>query len=455
MEAKVHFFGAAGTVTGSKFLLELPGINILIDCGVFQGLKELRLENWKDLPFPASQIDLVLLTHGHLDHCGYLPRLVKQGFKGQIRGTSPSLAVAGVILEDSAKIHEEEAERANAESYTKHDPALPYFTLEEAENSMRLFKSIEPETWYEASPEVKYRFRENGHIIGACFIEIKVKGKILVFSGDIGRQDDLLLPVPKNPEWADYLFLESTYGDRLHPKENLEKIFSEAITKCLENDGSLIIPSFAVERLQALMHLIWHLSKQNKIPNIPVFVDSPMGNAVLEIFSNYPAWHKLSSEDFRNMKKRFNIITSYADTWKTIDNPRPKIIIAGSGMVSGGRVLTYLRYYISKPETQVMLVGFQAEGTRGRQLQEGAHEIKIFGKYCEVKASILQIHSLSAHADQEELLQWIKPIKNIPEQTFLIHGEPMASDVLRVKIKDTLKWPVTIPGLNEVYKLQL
>ena len=452
---KLHFFGAAGTVTGSKFLLETPENNILIDCGLFQGLKELRELNWAPLAFAPAKIDLVLLTHGHLDHTGYLPRLVMQGFKGPIIGTAPTLAIAGIILSDSAKIQEEDADRANEEGSSIHEPALPLYTLEDAEKTMQLFQSRETDEWYTVSDHVKYRYRRNGHILGACFIEMDIFGKILVFSGDIGREEDYLLESPAKPEWADYLVMESTYGNRLHPEENLEQFFSEAIKQTLENQGTLIIPSFAVERLQTLMYQLWSLYDQNKIPHIPIFLDSPMGNEVLEVFERFPSWHKIPLPEMRALKKFFNIITSYKDTWKTIDDNRPKVVIAGSGMVTGGRVLTYLRYYLDKPETTVMLAGYQAEGTRGRQLLEGAQEIKIFGKYYPVKAGIKNMSSLSAHADQRGLLSWVSEIKNIPETVFLVHGEKTASDALRVKIKDTLGWHVQLPHLQETVEIML
>ncbi|QXP52344.1 MULTISPECIES: MBL fold metallo-hydrolase RNA specificity domain-containing protein [unclassified Cellulophaga] len=451
--AKIHFLGASGTVTGSKFYIETPDINIMVDCGMFQGLKELREINWTPLPINVSKIDVVLLTHGHLDHTGYLPRLVKEGFRGKIIGTAPTLAIAEIILLDSGKIQEEEAVRANEEGYSKHHPAIPFYTIDEAKNTITKFEAADSGKWLQLSDAVKFRFRYNGHIIGATFIELDINGKIVVFSGDIGRVEDVLLSKPEKPEWADYLFLESTYGNKLHPKEDVEGMLVALVHKTITNGGNLIIPSFAVERLQSLMYTLWQLYKKNKIPNIPIFIDSPMGNNVLSVFEEFPEWHKLSSEEYEAMCNHFNIITSYADTWKTIDNPRPKIIIAGSGMVTGGRVLTYLKQMIGKTSTTVLLAGYQAEGTRGRQLLEGAHELKIFGKYYPIKASIQHLESLSAHADQNELLDWLSAIKNIPENVFLIHGEPNALDIFKVKIRDEYHWNVTIPKLNDTATL--
>ncbi len=450
MKIKVHFFGAANTVTGSKFLIETPQHKILIDCGMFQGLKELREQNWKEFPIDASNIDIVLLTHGHLDHTGYLPRLVKQGFRGKIYGTAPTLAIAKIILLDSAKIHEEEAEKANKEKYSKHNPAQPFYTLKEAEFTTGLFKSVEKDNWQVFSEDIKFRFLYNGHIIGSTFIELAILEKIFVFSGDVGRAKDFLLFPSEKPRWADFLFLEATYGDKIHPVDEFENKIVELVNKTIQNRGTLIIPSFAVERLQTLMYLLWKLYQKNKIPNIPVFVDSPMGNNVLSVFERFPHWHKLSIKEYYQMNSHINIITSYRDTWKTIDNPQPKIVIAGSGMVTGGRVLTYLQQLIDKYNTTVLLVGYQAEGTRGRKLLEGTKEIKIYGKYYNVNAEIHQIESLSAHADQQELLDWTSNIRNIPEKVFLIHGETPALNALKTSINNKYGWQTHIAQLNEI-----
>jgi len=452
---RINFLGAAGEVTGSKFLLETSEKNILIDCGMFQGLKELRELNWSPLPVNVKAIDVVLLTHGHLDHVGYLPRLVKQGFTGKILGTEPTLAIAEIILKDSAKIHEEEAKKANEENYSKHNPALPFYTKFEAEKTIKQFQVQMPDKWIQLSAHIAFRFQYNGHIIGATFIELDINGKRFVFSGDIGRANDYLLDNPKKPEWADFLFIESTYGNKLHPDDDIEALLSQMISETIQKKGNLIIPSFAVERLQTLMYVLWKLYKKNKIPNIPIFIDSPMGNNVLEVFNRFPKWHKLSQADYNAMCNHINIIQSYKETWDTIDDTRSKIIIAGSGMVTGGRVLTYLQQLIDVASTTVLLVGYQAEGTRGRQLQEGVHEVRFFGKYYPVKATIKSIESLSAHADQNDLLDWMSNIKNIPENVYLIHGESTALDAFRVKIEDTYNWHVTIPKLTDVEKVMI
>ena len=453
--AKINFLGASGTVTGSKFLIEALNQHILIDCGMFQGLKELRELNWEDLPIDVKKIDVVLLTHGHLDHVGYLPRLLKQGFTGAIIGTAPTLAIAEIILKDSAKIHEEEAERANKENYSKHNPALPFYTKEEVEKIIQLFQVEMENKWSMLSENITYRFQYNGHIIGATFIELDINGKRFVFSGDIGRDNDYLLDDPKKPEWADYLFIESTYGNKLHVEEDLETILSDMIKETIQKKGNLIIPSFAVERLQTLMYILWKLYQKNKIPYIPIFVDSPMGNNVLDVFRRFPKWHRLSDEDYKAMCNHVNIIQSFKETWETIDDKRAKIIIAGSGMVTGGRVLTYLQQLVDEPSTTILLVGYQAVGTRGRQLQEEAHEVRFYGKYYPVKATVKNIESLSAHADQKDLINWMSNIKNIPEKVFLIHGEPTALDAFRVKIRETYHWNVVIPKLKDIEELMI
>ncbi|WP_430965394.1 MBL fold metallo-hydrolase RNA specificity domain-containing protein [Spongiimicrobium sp. 2-473A-2-J] len=452
---KIHFLGASGVVTGSKFYLETPELNILVDCGMFQGLKDLRNMNWNPLPINVEEIDLVLLTHGHLDHIGYLPRLVKEGFRGEIIGTAPTLAITRIILKDSAKIHEEEAEKANREGYSRHHPALPLYTREDAVETFKFLKAQNKDVWVAVTENIRYRFRYNGHILGATFIELEIFGKLFVFSGDVGRREDLLLAPPERPEWADYLFVESTYGNTLHPDEVVEETVIGLVHKTVHERGNLIIPSFAVERLQSLMYLLWRLYKKNRIPNIPIFIDSPMGDNVLSVFEHFPHWHQLPMNEYHAMCNHVNIVSSYRETWETIDDPRPKIVIAGSGMVTGGRVLTYLKQWIDNASTTVMLVGYQAEGTRGRKLLDGAHELKLFGKHHPVKANIVHLESLSAHADQSELLHWLGGVKNIPEAVFLVHGEPPALDAFGKKIKEVFGWNVHIPALHQVLEIKV
>tara|TARA_R110002072_G_scaffold166080_1_gene319299 strand:+ start:6382 stop:7764 length:1383 start_codon:yes stop_codon:yes gene_type:complete len=449
----IHFLGAAGTVTGSKYLIDTGERKIMIDCGLFQGLKELRLKNWDFLPVDVTEIDTVLLTHGHMDHTGYLPRLVKMGFNGSIQATAPTLDIARIILLDSAKIQEEYAAQANKEGFSKHSPAKPLYTIKDAENAIDHFKSTPEGEWIRLYPNIKVRFQYNGHIIGATFIELDIHGKRFVFSGDIGRKEDLLMRSPKKPEKADVLFIESTYGDRIHPKDDLEEKLKAIVSETVEKGGTLIIPSFAVERTQTLMYLLWQLREKKAIPNIPMIMDSPMGNNVLEVFHNYRNWHKLPIEDCIKMCDAFQIVESYKETWEVIDNRKPKIVVAGSGMISGGRVLTYLQQYIGKPETTVLLAGFQAEGTRGRKLLNGEAAIKIYGKHYEVKAEIINLQVLSAHADQAELLDWMSEIAITPEKVFIIHGEEISAQVFSEKITETYDWNCEIPELYSVVEL--
>lgn len=447
---QISFLGAAGTVTGSKYLIEALGKKIMVDCGLFQGLKRLRQLNWEYLPVKAATIDAVLLTHAHLDHTGYLPRLVKNGFRGKIYGTGPTLHVAEIILRDSAKIQEEEATRANEKAYSRHHPAQPLYDLKDVDRTLVRFEEIQSDQWITLDPQIKVRFQYVGHILGATFIELDLAGKRLVFSGDVGRQQDALLFKPKQPENADILFLESTYGNRLHPTEDPQQFLLETIEQTFREGGTLIIPSFAVERTQTLMYLLWQLRKKGQMPDMPVFMDSPMGANVLEVFHRSRSWHKLSEEECDEMCKYIHTVKEFRETWEVIDRKGPKIIIAGSGMVSGGRVLTYLTQYVDKPETCILLVGYQAEGTRGRQLLEGTHELKIYGKYYPVKARIKSLHGLSGHADQRELINWLSNIRDRPEKVFLVHGEPQAADALRVKLKDELGWECEIPELHVI-----
>jgi len=449
----IHFLGAAGTVTGSKYLIETKKTKFLVDCGLFQGLKELRNYNWDYLPINASNIDFVLLTHGHLDHVGYLPKLVQQNFKGKIYGSAPTLEIAAIVIRDSAKIQEEEAEQANKLGYSKHHPAKPLYTLEEAEKIITRFEPIDINKWISLTEDIQVNFQPNGHIIGSCFIDIKIKSKHFVFSGDVGRPNDLLMYPPQKPNYADVLFIESTYGDRLHPKEDVKEKLKQILLKTISKGGSLIIPSFAVERTQLLMYLFWQLRKEGAIPEMPFIIDTPMGTDVLDVFRNFYDWHKLSLNECSEMCKMFRMVKEIQETYQIIHTHFPKVIIAGSGMVSGGRVLTYLQYYLSNPIHTLLLVGFQAEGTRGRKLLEGAHELKIYGKYYPVKLNVEVLHSLSAHADQSELLDWLSDMNLEPQKTFIVHGEKQSAETFLVKLKDTLGWKSTVPSLYQIEEI--
>ncbi len=443
--------GAAGTVTGSKYLVDTGERKILIDCGLFQGLKELRLINWEYPPVKVSEIDNVLLTHGHMDHTGYLPRLVKQGFNGTIYGTNPTLDIAEIILNDSAKIQEQEAERANKDGYSKHSPAEPLYDLKDVENTIPHFKGIPPSQWIHLFDGIKARFQYNGHIIGATFIELDVNGKRFVFSGDIGRTNDLLLYQPLKPNKADVLFIESTYGGRFHPDEveaipKIEKLVNDTINR----SGSLFIPSFSVERAQLMMLILWRLLKENKIPKVPMIMDSPMGANVLELFHRSRDWHKLEKHECDEMCSYFTVVSSYRETMELRTDEKPKIVVAGSGMLTGGRMLNYLETQAQNPSNTLLFVGYQAEGTRGRKLLEGDKELKVYGKWVPFHMEVAEIEGLSAHADHTELMDWMSKVKNKPAHIFIVHGEKESAEALQKGIKETYDWDAEIPELYTI-----
>ena len=451
----IQFLGAAGTVTGSKHLISYKGFNILIDCGLFQGLKNLREQNWMDLPFPASKIDHVILTHGHLDHIGYLPRLVNQGFKGSIFCTYPTEDLAELILTDSAKIQEEDAEHANKMGYSKHKPAIPLYNLKDVERTLPLLEAEALNQFITLTKDIRFQFRKNAHIPGASFIEMDIDDKRFVFSGDLGRPNDPMLLPPDKPGKADYILVESTYGDRLHPAESTEEVLLKIITKSIGNNGPLIVPSFTVDRAQDFMYVIWKLKQENKIPDIPVYLDSPMGTDVSKLFLKYPDWLKLEPDVFKEVFKSTRMVHSVEETRHLAKNDHTKIIIAGSGMMNGGRVLHYLESHLNNPKATIVIPGYQAAGTRGRMISEGTTEIKLHGHYFKVKATVEHIHTMSSHADQSEILDWLSGIKNVPTKVFIVHGEPHAAQVLRVKIKDQFGWNCIVPQLNDKVELNL
>ena len=448
-ENYIQFLGAAGTVTGSKYLIAVDGYHLLVDSGLFQGVKALRELNRKDIPFPASKIDAVILTHGHLDHLGYLPRLVKQGLKCSVYCTEPTADLSEIILRDSAKIQEEDAEHANKYGYSKHAVAEPLYDLKDVDKTLPLLNPQKPEEFIQLNNFIRFKFRKNAHIPGASFIEMDIKGKRLVFSGDIGRPDDAMLVNREKPGKADWLFIESTYGDRLHPKNNTSEILKQIVDKAISNHGPLIVSSFAVDRAQDFMYEIWKLKKESKIPDLPVYLDSPMGFDVSKLFLKYPQWLKLDPSIFKEVFKDTRVVTSVKETYLLAKDKSPKIVIAGSGMMNGGRVLHYLEKQLGNPAATFVLPGYQAAGTRGRNLSEGSHEIKLHGKYFEVRASVEHIKTMSSHSDQQELISWMSDIKQKPDKIFIVHGEPQSSDALRVKIRDTFGWDSNLPLLYD------
>lgn len=449
----VQFLGAAGTVTGSKFLLSYNGTQILIDCGLFQGVKLLRKLNWNPLPVATEDLNAVILTHAHLDHTGYLPKLYQQGFRGPIFCTPPTRELTRLILLDSAKLQEEDARLANKLGYSKHKPALPLYTQKDARQVLKLFHTLRDRSLYQLTKEISFEFYLAGHILGAASVLVRLPSLTLLFSGDIGRQESLLLDPPEVPAMTDVLVMEGTYGDRHHSHSNTEAALQEIIQKVWREKGTVLIPAFAVGRTQELLYLLWRMKTQQLLPDIPVYLDSPMAQSATSIFRKYYGWHKLSSDTVHQMIEMVQFVKSSSESLQLQKSRHPKIVIAGSGMLEGGRILQYIKALHNDPHSALVFVGYQAEGTRGRQLLEGAREIKIHGAYYPIQLQIYNISELSAHADQRELLEWIGKFRSIPSKIFLVHGELHALDMLRVKIKDHYSIEPYIPTLFESYTI--
>ncbi len=450
---QLTFLGGAGTVTGSKILLTAGKKKILIDCGLFQGLKELRLKNRSPFPIDPREIDEIILTHAHLDHCGYLPLLAKNGFKGPIHCTAPTRELTQIILLDSAKIQEEDAERAKSHAYSKHKDPQPLYKIEDVNNVMQQFVIHDLHEWVLIDQEMKFQFLNNGHILGSAFVELIVFNKKIVFSGDIGRSTPMLLYPPKKITEADYIVMESTYGDRSHTSENIKTELARIIHETFERKGILMIPTFAVERTQEIIFILHQLREEDKIPNIPIYLDSPMGINSTNVYKVFKEWQNLSRYNLEHMYNDIEFINDYEHSRATVSDKRPKIVLAGSGMMEGGRILHYLFNHIENSKNTLLFVGYQGEGTRGRAIIEGSQEIKIFGEYKSVKCRIVSLSSLSAHADQQEIIDWLKHFKHAPINIFLNHGEAHQTDALRAKIEFELKWKVVIPKMLTNYNL--
>ncbi|WP_295675672.1 MBL fold metallo-hydrolase [uncultured Mucilaginibacter sp.] len=435
----IQSLGAAETVTGSKHLIRTPGLTIMVDCGLYQGIKSVREKNWQPLTVKASAIDALIITHAHLDHCGYIPVLIKNGYRGKIYMSKPTRDLTELILRDSAKLQEEDARKANERGYTKHAPALPLYTIADVEASLRYFVPVDAEKNYVLNDHVNFRFSVAGHIPGACSILINCFGKKIVFSGDIGRPHSELLPAPVHSDLADFVIMESTYGDRLHDKDDPADELVFLINDTIFRRGNILIPTFAVGRAQEIMHMLYRLKKQKRIPTaIPVFLDSPMAASASRDLLKYPDWITIPEKECAQMFSGITINEDYTGTEKIIKQKGSKIILAASGMLTGGRVLEYLKHYITDSKNTILIIGFQAEGTRGRALLNQTHEIKIHGHYYPALALVKEIGGLSAHADQGELISWLKKFKTLPSKVYLVHGEPCAQEALRVKIKDEL-----------------
>ncbi len=465
--AYLQFLGAAGTVTGSKHLINTSddgggrkGLQVLIDCGMFQGQKEWRIRNWTDTPVPAREIDAVILTHAHLDHCGWIPRLMKEGFHGKIYATPPTIDLCSVILPDSGHLQEEEARFHNQKGTSKHVPALPLYTLEEAEACMQLFEPVNFSEHRQLSPELSFRFVHAGHILGSSMVEIFLRRngrrRKYLFTGDIGRVSldgtpgRVVHAGPDPSEDAEMLVMESTYGNRVHPHEDVRPQLARLVTDAVHRGGSVVVPAFAVERTQKFLFLVKELMESERIPRVPVFVDSPMAIKAVEIFMKYSSEF---NEEARNLIQKygsplnwpgFTFASKQEESRRINDVRYPCIIVSSSGMVTGGRVLHHLLLRLADPRNQVIFIGFQAPGSRGAIIKSGARSVRIFSQEIEVRAQVAALEQFSDHADTEELLHWLKTFPKPPASTYLVHGEPGAAMLLQQSITSRLGWNVKI-----------
>jgi metallo-beta-lactamase family protein len=451
---RITFAGAAGTVTGSRYFVESEGSRLLIDCGLFQGIKSLRERNWKPLPFSAKLLDAVVLTHAHIDHSGYVPRLLTQGFTGPVYCTDGTADLLRILLPDAGYLQEEEARHANKYGYAHHRPALPLYTRDDAERSLELLRPIPYDTEFSPSAGVIARFTRSGHIVGAACLNLLAEEKRIAFTGDIGRPHDPLMRPPAPLPACDYLVVESTYGDRRHPADNVEDQLAKVINTTIERGGTLVVPAFAVGRAQHLLHIVAELKRKGRIAgDIPVYLDSPMATEATRTLLRHAEDHKLGEAETARMCD----LPHYAgtsDDSKAIDrDSASKIIISASGMATGGRVLHHLRRFLPDERCTVLLVGYQAAGTRGRSLREGADELKIHGQYVRVRAQVATIDGLSAHADYEEILAWLEHSQIAPQQVFVTHGEPAPADAMRRRLRDAFAWRVSVPEQGEVVEL--
>ncbi|MHB1949664.1 MAG: MBL fold metallo-hydrolase RNA specificity domain-containing protein [Gammaproteobacteria bacterium] len=452
---QLTFLGATETVTGSKYLLSFDeNENILVDCGLFQGYKELRLRNWNPLPFDPKILSAVLITHAHIDHTGYLPLLVKNGFHGSIYSSQGTKDLCDILLPDSAHLQEEDAKHANEHGYSKHTPALPLYTVPDAEMALKLFKPEPFGPAVQLFKDTDFQLIRSGHIIGSSFVKINHRGRSILFTGDMGRMHDPVMREPALIQQVDYLVIESTYGNRLHEKEHPKILLKNIINKTIHGGGSIIIPAFAVGRTQAILYYLSELRKENAIPNIPIFLDSPMAINATHIL------HKHMKEDLRlntNECKELCEIAAYTNTpQESMDldtNKMPKIIISASGMATGGRILYHLKAYAPDARNTILFTGYQAGGTRGARMLNGEKEIKIHGQMIPVRARVEVIHNTSAHADYEEILEWLKHFRVHPKKTFITHGEPEASLFLKNKIESVLGWNCILPHYQQTEQL--
>ena len=445
MTTHLSFLGGAGTVTGSKYLVDTGRHRVLVDCGLFQGYKQLRERNWAPFPIPPGDIDAVVITHAHLDHSGYLPALVRDGFRGPIISTHATLNLCELLLPDSAHLMEGDARYANKAGFTKHKPALPLYNGEDAIRALRAFRTVGFHDPTHVVDECEAIFRPAGHILGAATVELNCGGLRIVFSGDLGRYDDDTMLDPEPVPQADYLLVESTYGNRLHDRRSADEALEEVITRTIGRGGTIVIPAFAVGRAQSLLHHLWKLQTANRIPKIPVFLDSPMAINATELLHSHIGEHRLTAEECAASCGIATYTRETEDSKKLTSNPMPKVIISASGMATGGRILHHLKRFAPDHRNTILLAGFQAGGTRGATLRDGAHELKIHGEMVSVRAEVVSLNMLSAHADREELLRWLGGFERPPKETFVVHGEAEASDTFRRSIQEKLGWNARVP----------
>ena len=460
---KLTFFGATGTVTGSRFLLEHEGNSLLIDCGLFQGLKKNRLRNWQPFPISPVEIDRVFITHAHIDHSGYLPRLCKEGFEGKIHCTHATYDLCEILLRDSGHLQEEDANWANKRGFSKHRPALPLYTVADAEKSLSHFEPYHYGEDIFLNDTLRVKFKDAGHILGSSFVDVKYtregSPKKIVFSGDLGRPERPILRDPVQPFEVDYLILESTYGNRLHNNDTPERDLATVINGSVDRGGVLVIPSFAVGRTQQLLYTLRELEEDKEIPSLPVYVDSPMAIDTTTVFEKNKGYYDLAAKvlEIRGtsiLKPRQLKFCRHRDESKALNQIKKNaIIISASGMATGGRILHHMRHRLPRSHDTMLFIGYQAEGTRGRTILDGNSTVRIHGEDIPIKAAIENISGFSAHADYNEILAWLIGFNRPPEKTFVVHGEPDASASLAERITDKLGWNVVVPKFQESFLL--
>lgn len=454
MSLSLSFLGGASTVTGSKFLLEDGARRILVDCGLFQGLKELRLRNWAPFPIPPGSIDAVLLTHAHIDHSGYLPTLVRDGFAGKIHCSHASLELCEILLRDSGFLQEKDAEFANRHGFSKHKPALPLYTLKDAEAALPHFSSVPFHQPIQLEGGPKVTLRRAGHILGAASIECEWRGMKIVFSGDLGRFNDAMMVDPEPVPSADYLVVESTYGNRRHDRMDPQDALADIINRTTTRGGTVIIPAFAVGRVQSLLYHLERLSAAGRLTNVPIFLDSPMAINASEMLCTHLEDHRLPAAACIKACDIAHYVRGVEESKALTHNPVPKVIISASGMATGGRVLHHLKRYAPDRRSTILFAGFQAAGTRGAAMVAGAESVKIHGGIIPVRAEVQNLSMLSAHADADEIMTWLRGFQAAPRMTFISHGEPDASEALRRRIETELGWPCKIPEHMELAVLK-